>query len=375
MLLLDHVLGEIVNVTLTTSLYVVDNVPELPVNVTTNLSYNTGIWAKRNAKTVYYILSTDAIGFIRVSNDDMATDVNTYTFGQVIDFVYITVRNSILVWTGSKLYRSDNDAATFTEVQSDVVHPYNHHAVDSVANNVTWAEYGSDEYTNKRVFYSDDDGATFTTVLSIPYGVDTIRHFHTCVYNPYNQKWYVTSGDNDAQCRWFVSDGMEITSFTEIELPDSQLWRTVTMLFDFDGSVMWGSDSQSYSITGVFKANLSDLNINVDIQNDVIELFKTSGTVYTLEYIDGYYIVATYFDSDVSSSGDGEPSVFISTNKGESWSKVATWELKDTDDAAGGFKNTLMDYSNSRAYIRAYGDLKKHAEFWGNPYDLIINID
>jgi hypothetical protein len=364
--------GEIVDVTLTTDLYAINTITKRDVNVTTDLGFNTGIWAKRNAKTVYYILSTDPVGFIRISNDDMATDINTYTFPAVVDFVHITVRESILVWSDSKVYRSTDDGKTFVIVQTDVIHPYNHNAVGSSVNEVYWAEYGVNEYPNKRVFYSDNDGENWSTILSVPYGLETIRHFHTCKKNPYDGRLYITSGDNDAQCRMWRSAVGDFTTIYEIELPDSQIWRTVTMLFNADGTVTWASDSQSYSITGVFRANITDLGPDINIQTEVTELFKTSGTIYTLEYIDNYLFCATYYDSDVSSNGDGEPSVFVSTDNGASWNKIAVWELQDIEDASGGFRNCLMDYSNSRAYIRGHGDLKKHAEFWGNPYDLII---
>ena len=45
--------GEVVDVTLTTDLYAINAVPQREVNITTDLSFNTGIWAKRNGKTVY----------------------------------------------------------------------------------------------------------------------------------------------------------------------------------------------------------------------------------------------------------------------------------------------------------------------------------
>lgn len=77
--------------------------------------------------------------------------------------------------------------------------------------------------------------------------IDVIRHFHTARYDPYENLFWIGSGDGGHQCAIYTinPDG---TNFQIIfqgarDIADGQMYRTTSFMFT-DNYIWWGSDAQ-----------------------------------------------------------------------------------------------------------------------------------
>lgn len=106
---------------------------------------------------------------------------------------------------------------------------------------------------------SDDSGATWTNVLA----PTEIRHFHTVQWNPQTLKWYVTSGDANAEIHWW--EGNPAGDFwTKIfngstTTNNPQKYRCLGQVFDQSDYLYWVTDSDLSSISSIQKAKYTDL--------------------------------------------------------------------------------------------------------------------
>jgi hypothetical protein len=85
-------------------------------------------------------------------------------------------------------------------------------------NTICFSTYISTEippHYNLEIYKSTNYGETWTVVFTI--SSEIIRHFHTCIFDEFSNKWYVSSGDSLSECKVFEStdDG---DSWTEMDL-------------------------------------------------------------------------------------------------------------------------------------------------------------
>lgn len=72
------------------------------------------------------------------------------------------------------------------------------------------------------------------------FGRKTIRHIHAVEKDPYNEKLWISTGDEDSECMIALLD--QFTGELEIIGQGEQKWRTVSFCFCPEG-VYWGSDN------------------------------------------------------------------------------------------------------------------------------------
>lgn len=119
---------------------------------------------------------------------------------------------------------------------------------------VMFGEYGGDTETELKIWKTDDRGAHWTAVFTQPgiaAGGDCIRHFHTCQVDPFTGHWWVTSGDEDAQCKIWKSEDVGAT--WTLQDSGTQELRNCGMVFEND-YIYYAMDTPSSLVqTKIFK--------------------------------------------------------------------------------------------------------------------------
>lgn len=175
--------------------------------------------------------------------------------------------------------------------------------------NIYYGEYCyNPERKPMRIFRSVDNGETWEVAFEFKNG--EINHIHGIFYDPYSERLWVATGDDDISCIFgYTSDGFR--TFVK-EYSGSQQYRVCVPLFTED-EIIFATDSQHE-------------------QNYIRSINRETGEVRNLQKIQGSGIYAVKNDKMMMISTTVEPS---KVNK-DSWSHL--WYSKDG--------HTWMEYTS-----------------------------
>jgi len=145
----------------------------------------------------------------------------------------------ILFTSNNKLIYSGDDGVTVQEIMASVYAPLQH-GIDGNGDTVIFGEYTTASPVTLNVYKSTDGGATWNAVLTKNAPGD-IRHFHTVKYFREHNIWYLTSGDSDAQTKWWTG-GTDGATWTEVAGNVAVPWRTVGLASTAPRTIVWASD-------------------------------------------------------------------------------------------------------------------------------------
>lgn len=77
---------------------------------------------------------------------------------------------------------------------------------------------------NLEIYKSTNFGETWDIVFTI--SSEIIRHFHTCIFDKFNNKWYATSGDDFSECKIFESSD------------DGDSWKDIELTFELQDNTI-----------------------------------------------------------------------------------------------------------------------------------------
>lgn len=176
-------------------------------------------------------------------------------------------------------------------------------------NEVVFGEYGpSGSVATVPIYRSTDAGRSWTSVYEFAPG--SVRHVHGCYWDPFEQRYWIFTGDADHEIRVLSAD----RSFSEVRPigGGSQKWRACTAFFE-ENYVYWIMDSERED------SHLIRFDRNTR-QIETGQLFP--GPVwYTKRTSDGLYLAATSCETGAGVHDDFAH-IFVSRNL-EDWHEVA----------------------------------------------------
>lgn len=167
-------------------------------------------------------------------------DVSRRLWRLGINRLYVLPDETVLVFADRQLYR----LAT-RETGPQHVHslrrgrsPLPYGAAILPDGSFVYGEYWSNkEREPVHLYVSHDSGLSWEELHRFPAG--TIRHIHAVQWDPFSERIWIATGDQDKECLLLKSDS-EIETF-EVVGGGTQDWRAVSLLFD-DDFIYWGSD-------------------------------------------------------------------------------------------------------------------------------------
>lgn len=169
--------------------------------------------------------------------------------GYEIIAMYVTSADTLLcvmsdTENNSKIMRSTDNGESWTEVYD---FGYRTGALSNCFAEhpdygIFFGEYPTDGNTDTiKVLKSTDDGENWDTSISWNYYFedegdntgDHIRHIHGVFYDEFDNAIWITTGDEDSQCRIYKSENVETwNNDWEIIGEEDQTWRFVNIMFD-----------------------------------------------------------------------------------------------------------------------------------------------
>lgn len=243
------------------------------------------------------------------------------------------------------LYRSDDNDATFTNVLSGIIAPYNAWSSISGAQGtsiVAFADYVSTG--DSHIYSSEDDGQTWRTTLT----TSDVRHLHNVNYNKADNRFYASGGDSDPQVKWYKSTTYNPSTdahWEDISLTEmSQEHRTTHFEFISPNYVLYGSDALPPYYSGVFKVNVNDLT---DIEK-IMPLNNESTTFYRA----GELIIIGTYASTYQTIKEG--SLYVSLDGGKIFVKDFNHPVENGLDIGGAY-HIMGDDVAGNVFVRFWG--------------------
>jgi hypothetical protein len=300
-------------------------------------------------------------------------DVNGINNG--INECIILSTGTMLCWgiyrTGvnqTKIYRStDNTYSAFEEVFSfptDITFIEKSVGVSSVDDTVMCCEYTMVGYEpdtyiwlpplQLNVWRGSNDGRDWGIVITrnrnpqFEGDIDVIRHFHTVRYDPYENLFWIGSGDGGSQCAIYTikSDGTDFKIIFQ-GTPDAgngQIYRTTAFMFT-DEYVWWGSDAQLEGYHPFGRINRQTRGYeSLYMPDDCIRLSDK------INHPSGQYLIAnkSYEKASTNTGCTTELLVCDDFTIGE-WYPIYSWNVASVDTVSVFYQ--LVDNKDGRIYV------------------------
>jgi len=163
-------------------------------------------------------------------------------------------------------------------------------AVAVQGKDVIFGEYFSNPDREKVAVYQAGPGGSRPLYTFLP---GQIRHIHALQYDPFWERYWIGTGDEDAECLVGVFD----RNFKDLEVlgGGTQNWRTVSFAFTPE-AVFWGTDIPEGE-NRVFR---------LDRKSTVVEpVFEVQGPVYYTKVVNGKILFGTTAEDNFSYGGLG----------------------------------------------------------------------
>lgn len=218
---------------------------------------------------------------------------------------------TILLPSGDYIWRSTDNGSTF-----EIVHRLKYFPLaqgwTEKDGEVFYGEYLTNANRKEvHIWKSTDDGKNWFVVHTFPAG--SIRHIHSVEYDPYGNKLWVTTGDEDSESKiMYSTDGGR--TFRIIG-QGTQEWRVVSLLFTED-FVYWGTDSPMQQ-NFIFKwdRKTGERKILTEIDGPAY---------YSTKLNDGSLILATAVEHGLG-EWDKSAHIWIKKKGSQNWKDIASW--------------------------------------------------
>jgi hypothetical protein len=219
------------------------------------------LWATRGM--IIYQLKKDAKKFTRVAH--VPTGFSIFWLRNFTLFRRLTIRSEciemvttgtgdICVLSAGRLWLLKSGGKKFKETFRLINYGFGDQGIrnDGIINSdgtVYFGEYFQNSKRHKVDLYRSTDNITSWEV-AYEFGPGQIRHVHAVQKDPYSDKLWVCTGDNDEESMVAWSDD----SFKTIHKigQGSQLWRVCQLIFTED-AVLWGTDNGSDDVAGIYR--------------------------------------------------------------------------------------------------------------------------
>jgi len=279
-----------------------------------------------DADTLY--LSTDG-------GDTFPTTLDVTGIGDRIDFAHIFANGNILFATDRKIYLSDDNLATYSEVPvtgidgNPFVQGTKYNCFRSTGYNIVdidgseilvWGNYtnhSSTRYIDVNVWYTVDNGASVKScykanTTGTPVDALAAKHIHAVNYDSIGERFIIQTGDGTDECNWIsgvYNWGTDTWVWTKIAGDNdgssttygNGTWYKTTGMFFYGGYAYWGSDSSLAARQGIIRVAYADL---VDSSKYEV-IYKHSETVVSF-YAENNYMIGTGLGKKVIVSNTGE---------------------------------------------------------------------
>jgi hypothetical protein len=247
---------------------------------------------------------------------------------------------TLVIFFDRKIYRSVNGGTTFSQVydasKDGFIAPFPHGlggAVDS-HDNVYFGEYyaGPDEKPIN-ILAGHNDGQDWQVVHE--FAPNEIRHIHSLTFDPYRNRVWVCTGDDDHESNVLYTDD----GFRTIKRlgGGSQDWRVVSLIPTED-YLYWGSDNDRTEGSSIFRWSFSE---------ERLEHLQYVGKpfYYSDQLADGTLLMSNVYEpeSPFSKSNDPHPSAELWISRdGVDWQMVLQIEARVPDRLGARYKRARI---------------------------------
>lgn len=178
--------------------------------------------------------------------------------------------------------------------------------------NVFYGEYWDNKNREPVFLYKSKDGGR-TWNKRYEFGsAQKIRHIHSVSFDNFENKLWITTGDNDAECGIYFSKD-EGKSINLIGSGD-QSWRAVSLIFTKD-YVYWGTDSPNIQ-NWIYRYNR--------FNGKREKIIKVNGAIYYSTKVGNFLVFSTAIERS-SGEWDKKSHIWISYN-GNRWRDIVCFQ-------------------------------------------------
>ncbi len=253
------------------------------------------------------IIASNGFKIYRINNNDVsfAGEIPTSLLKSVASKLNLSMRalrlgifqikpindGKVLIFADRDLFLSDKDFSSFENIDLDVrSYQILDHNICSTDNYTYFGEYLPNKERDEVYIYRTSDGFDWERVHEFP--ENSIKHIHVIQEDPFEDKLWFSTGDNDNESMVGVTD----PDFSNIEIigRGDQKWRTVEFQFT-ENKVYWAMDSP-------------------DTESHLIEYDRSSGEVEKMDCFDGpvysfkkvgnHYLIATATEGGKAETDD-----------------------------------------------------------------------
>lgn len=185
--------------------------------------------------------------------------------------------------------------------------------VDDHTGNVYWGEYNITRPYSVRIFRGVNDGQQWEECYRFPLG--EIRHVHAIVPDPYRERLWICTGDNDAETALFYTQD-DFNSVHRFNGGD-QSWRMVSMI-PTENALFWGSDA-GQDAPADFVNHIYKWDFKTNSKEQIQFIDKPAYYATVLE--NGTMAIGVHHEPGIKRTVEPSADLWIS-NDGESWQRI-----------------------------------------------------